>query len=176
LSKARIVFRLLLLFVVALQAPAFAQPATPWPCNATTNRIEFRGHLSWPDSIKSAEQQQALVRRWYRRGLTNESAMEIRRMIKRSGAAYAGLPQESCYTHGIAGVEHERFRLYFHLTLIPDSTGLTYLLSDFECIYIASDVGTEETLEDALKMPDARVQAVMEGFHRRLRSAFKGWN
>ena len=97
-------------------------------------------------------------------------------MIQEGDAAYAGLPQESHYTHGIATSSQERFTLYFHLALIPDSTGLTYLLSDFECGQTTFDSGTGATLEEALKLPDARVQAVTEGFHRRLRSALKGWN
>jgi hypothetical protein len=55
----------LLLFVFLLMASraALAQAARLWPYNAATRKIDFIGHLPWPDTARTETQRQLLVRR-----------------------------------------------------------------------------------------------------------------
>jgi len=165
---------LLVLFLLASRA-ACAQVARPWPRNATTGKIEFTGQLPWPDSVRTEAQRQRLARRWYRRNLTNDKPTEIKRFIDFDGTTYAGVPAYSCHRVGIMGPDDERFSLCFTIALFSNDAQLTYRLTDFECTNSVFDAVTGATLEDALKLSDARAQSFIELLHEQLLAGLKGW-
>jgi hypothetical protein len=151
-----------------------AQATRPWPHNAA-GKIEFTGRLPWPDSARTEAQRQLLVRRWYRRTLTNDKPAVIRQFIQEDGVTYGGIPTASCYRLRIMGDDDERFNLCFKLTLSTGNTGLVYLLTDFECSESVFDAITGASLEEALTLPGTRVQTVLAIFCERLSMATKGW-
>jgi len=164
---------LLFLLLVIVSRVACAQAARPWPRNAA-GKIEFTGRLPWPDSVRTEAQRQLLVRRWYRRKLTNDKLTAIRTFIRESGATYSGIPQESCYLLNIANDDKEHFSLCFHITLTPDE-GLTYRFFDFESRYGSIDYSTNDALENTLALKNCNMQSIMESFHEQLVAATKGW-
>jgi hypothetical protein len=166
---------LLFIFLLLTSRVAFSQAARPWPRNAATGKIEFTGCLPWPDSVRTEAQRQLLVRRWYRRKLTNDKPAMIQRLIQYDGSTYAGVPAYSCYRIGIMGPDEERFSLCFKLALSADNAYLTFRLTDFECTESVFDAVTGASLEEALKLPDARVQSFMELFHEQLLAGTKVW-
>ena len=165
---------LFILFLLASRATS-AQVARPWPRNAATGKIEFIGHLPWPDSVRTEAQRQRLVRRWYRRKLTNDTPAEIRRLVGFNGTTYAGVPTYSCHRIGIMGPDDERFSLCFTIALSSDDAQLIYRLTDFECTNSVFDAVTGATLEEALKLANARAQSFVELLHKQLLAGLKGW-
>jgi hypothetical protein len=164
---------LLILFLLASRA-AFAQVARPWPRNAATGKIEFIGHLPWPDSVRTEAHRQQLARRWYRQKLTNDTPAEIRRRTQSAGTSYAGVPYVSCYKLSILRKEAEYFNLCFELRITSDSTRLSYQIFDITCGNYGSDYFIGDSLENVLTLKDSRVQNIMEIFHGQLLAATKG--
>lgn len=165
---------LLFFFLILASRVTCAQATRPWPHNAA-GKIEFTGRLPWPDSARTEAQRQLLVRRWYRRKLTNDKLTAIRVFIQESGTTYSGIPQESCYRLNIANEDQERFSLIFHILLTPDDGGLTYRLFSFESRYGSIDYGTGDSLENTLALKNADMQSIMELFHEQLVAATRGW-
>jgi len=166
---------LLVLFVTAA-CTAFAQAAQQWPLNKITNKIEFKGRLPWPDTVRTEAQRQALVRRWYRRTLTNDTPAAIRDFIRESGVTFGGVPKKSCYRLNVMNKDKERFALWFSLNFMADTTGLTYHLFDFEYGYGSFDFGFGDSLENALLPRDGQTHStVIESFHSSLLTATKSW-
>ncbi len=166
---------LLIIFLLIASRAAFAQAVRPWPRNPATGKIEFVGRLPWPDSVRTEARRQLLVRRWYRGKLTNDTPAMIKRLVGYDGTTYAGVPAYSCYRIGIMSSDDERFSLCFKLTFSADNTYLIYQLTDFECTESVYDAVAGATLEEALKLPDARLQHFMELFHEQLLAGIKGW-
>lgn len=69
----------------------------------------------------------------------------------------------------------ELFSLCFGLLLTPDTTGLTYRLSDFECALFSDDAVAGDSLEKILSTEDKHIQLIMESFHNRLVGAANAW-
>lgn len=168
--------KLLLFMGLAMASRAVsAQAARPWPRNPATNRIEFAGHLAWPDTVRTEAQRQVIVRRWYRRKLTNDTPTMIRRIIRESGTTYSGIPSESCYRLSIMNRDEEHYSLCFQLNLTAADTGLTYKIFDFESGYGSFDYGTNGQLESVLTLDNAMTQSVIKSFHELLLEAIKSW-
>jgi hypothetical protein len=131
---------LLLIFLLMTSRVAFAQATRPWPRNPATHKIEFSGHLLWPDTVRTEVQRQLLVRRWYRRKLTSDKPVMIRRFIQESGTTYGGIPSESCYRLSIMNRDEEHFGLCFQLSLTPDNTGVSYQFPTLSMDMVATTV------------------------------------
>jgi hypothetical protein len=153
----------------------FAQATRPWPRNAATSKIEFIGQLPWPDSVRTEAQRQLLVRRWYRRKLTNTNREDIITFVRIHGTTYGGIPKQSCYRLHTTSAYDNLYSLCFQLNFIPDSTGLTYRLSDFEFSEFEYDAGSTASLESSLLSHDNSLRSFIELFHGQLLGATKGW-
>ncbi|MBO2030521.1 hypothetical protein J4D99_03875 [Siccationidurans ginsengisoli] len=161
--------------MVLTSRAAFAQAARPWPRNAATGKIEFTGRLPWPDSVRTEAQRQLLVRRWYRRKLTNDQPEMIRRFVQESGTTYSQIPAESCYRLSIMNRDEEHFSLCFQLRLTSDNTGLSYRFFDFDYNYFSFDNGGDYSLESLLTPEGASPRSIIESFHEQLLAATKAW-
>jgi hypothetical protein len=167
---------LLLIVLLVASRAAFAQVARPWPRNAATGKIEFTGHLPWPDSVRTEAQRQLLVRRWYRRTLTNTDRDDILNFVKFHGTTYGGIPAQSCYRLRIMREYENLYSLCFEINLTPSSKGLTYELNNFEFTEFDYDAGSTTTLEDRLMLKEATLElSLVESLHEQLLAATKGW-
>ena len=71
--------------------------------------------------------------------------------------------------------DEDIYSLCFELSIIPDSTGLTYHLSDFNHHWVSYDVGGSTSLEEALTWQDApTAQAILASFREQSLTATKG--
>ena len=80
------------------------------------------------------------------------------------------------YSPSISGAVdsvHDRvtWRLLYHVRLAPTPLGLSYQLSNFECVELVFDASTSGALEAVL----TRYAAEQAVFYRRLRRALTGW-
>jgi hypothetical protein len=166
---------LLILFLLASRA-ASAQVARPWPRNAATGKIEFNGHLPWPDSVRTEAQRQLLARRWYRQKLTNTDRDDILNFVKFHGTTYSGIPMQSCYRLRIMSRYENLYSLCFNIALTPDNTGLTYQFTEFDFTSFVYDAGGTTTLEGLLMDKDAILDlSLVESLHEQLLAATRGW-
>lgn len=99
----------------------------------------------------------------------------------KEGTTFAGLPTlahiDSVFyspsTSGAVDSVHDRviWRLLYQVRLAPTPLGLSYQLSDFECVELVFDASTSGALETVL----TRYAAEQAVFYRRLRRALAGW-
>jgi hypothetical protein len=115
------------------------------------------------------------VRRWYRRKLTNTKREAILTLVHNYGTTYGGIPKQSCYRLHTTSAYDNLYSLCFQLNFIPDSTGLTYRLSDFEFSEFDYDAGSTGSLESFLSSQENSLRSFIELFHEQLLEATKGW-
>lgn len=152
---------------------SIAAHAQQWPRNAKTGKIEFRGILPWPDSVKTEAQRRALVRRWYATklsGLTRAEAVQASE--GKAKFTYDGLPQTVRYTYKERA--DKVFFLFSEAQLTATATGLAYQLTSFELGWFEEDVGDgAEPLEGQLKQVHIRPALIV--IRKRLGIVLANW-
>jgi hypothetical protein len=164
--------RLLVLLIVPVLARAQA-----WPRDPQTGKIELRGRLPWPATVKTEAQRRELIRRWYFAKLTEESPAESRQATERA-AYYHGkltfdrLPQ--VVYHAYQSRPDKRITLLSEAQLTPTADGLVYRLTNFEVGYFEEDTGGGFLLEATPKL-SAEDQRTFTLLRKRFTQALSGW-
>ncbi|TGE03732.1 hypothetical protein [Hymenobacter fodinae] len=170
----------LLLVLLLLPMPSWAQETQQWPRNATTGRVEFSGVLPWPTPAPSPQQQQTLAQQWYTAKLSPPVPIKFA-MQKTPPTTFAGLRTQAhldslTYEPNSSGVVDSAvdwvvWRLVYQVHLTPTPQGLAYRLSAFTVGEIVYDTYSEAPVEEALRT----FPQEMAVFHRRVRKALAGW-
>lgn len=173
-------FLLLLCFltpsiVFAQSSRLYNKKQSSWPYSKHTGSIEFKGVMIWPDSCKTNEKRNQLVKKWYENKLGDKKVSEhinLERIeYNLNDTFFIVLPQRTGFEYG----SYKYKILYtYSTTFYFNEKAMEYHLSKFYFNRSGTDWSEIMTLESLLKEKYDNLTFLRE-FRKKIADAVASW-